>query len=309
MSHKPEDTDLMFGLEYRGLLMKTLVYVLRMLRRKLAFEELVLFCARVLAIMSFRVPEFGKLIDSAITSGGYGPENVEDHESVPIVSWDTDIKEMKLTGDRAAISHHYLMEHDVSHVAQVLLLDWSFFHKALREKYGDKMLNDQEVQLNKILRLDVDDGGEIEDWKQRLWKHGHLFFIYEQQWMIMVLETIMPRRSRHVSLDTKTKIPWRYIPGYHAIVKSFVLELKHRSMSNIPESMNLLGTMMLANDALVVPMCKIALENTNVYDSDNVAEALDMVSSWIWARRAWPTARVVGGHQQRWLYSSAITGL
>lgn len=55
-----------FFLQYRDVCYRTLAWTLKKLSLKGGFPELRLFCARVVAIMSFRLPKFGQLLYQAI---------------------------------------------------------------------------------------------------------------------------------------------------------------------------------------------------------------------------------------------------
>jgi len=66
-----KDSDMAkFALQYRSICYGTLAWALRKLSLKGGFPELRQFCARIVAIMSFRLPKFGQLLYQAIL-----PEN------------------------------------------------------------------------------------------------------------------------------------------------------------------------------------------------------------------------------------------
>lgn len=62
-------TDSVFkcALSVRKLMFKTLAWVLRALNNNPRYHELKLFCARVCAIMCFRIPDFGRIIEKQLS--------------------------------------------------------------------------------------------------------------------------------------------------------------------------------------------------------------------------------------------------
>ena len=82
------------------------------------------------------------------------------------------------------------------------------------------------------------------------------------------------------AFDTKT-VPWHELPGYHILVKSLLLEMKHqRSYS---EALQQAALSFLANTRIISVYLLVQFHKTNVHQPEAVSQTLVLVGSWLTA--------------------------
>ena len=78
-------------------------------------------------------------------------------------------------------------------------------------------------------------------WQNRFSKRGQVFYDFIEEWARYVNRTIV----------IKDHIPWQDLPGYNAIVKAFLIELKMKDVKRYPESLIRASHSLLVNEKLL----------------------------------------------------------
>ncbi|CAM6006599.1 unnamed protein product [Sphagnum balticum] len=87
-------------------------------------------------------------------------------------------------------------------------------------------------------------------------KRGGAFFAFVRYWVAYVEGIAV--NSKHVN--------WRYFPGYNKILRSFLVEMKQKSVDQYSLAMKRAASSLLSNEKLLNPFILILLKKTNALD-------------------------------------------
>ncbi len=73
---------------------------------------------------------------------------------------------------------------------------------------------------------------------------------------------------------------WQDIPGYRVIVKSLLLELKMRKVTEYPDSLIEATTAIIENPQLLSVVTNIVFLRTNAYDSVTLCTTMSLLNKW-----------------------------
>lgn len=136
------------------------------------------------------------------------------------------------------------------------VLDWNNrFYKHLQTQ-------DYEQKLDLLL--------DSQKWQYILAKRSIVYFRFVAKWASHVDKQLV--RIDH--------IPWSYIPGYNIIIKTFLLELKCRSILRYPQVLITASCALLSNVTLISSMIKILFKKTNVSNFHIVRESFMILDKW-----------------------------
>jgi len=313
------------ALNYRNMLCKTLGWVLNKLVIKGGFTELRVFCARIMAIMAYRLPAFGQRMYSAIlpedetsikswmdspalqavlnpaTRKFENPEWDENLFSLNTTSYPDEGstsqsvegnsgKENANDGIRRKSTFTSTNPPKLHGATNEQILDWAPFHDSLEKLFPATILRRQD----ELVPLGTEIGGTFQppSWQYRIEKHGHFYFLFSREWLIYVMTTIGPLATASTEnfegRQFRSGISWSNIPGYREILKSFLLELRRRDLRQLPESMRVLALTLLVEDALISPFINIVVPKTNLFQLDSVSTLVDLISAWMTTLHGWP---------------------
>eukprot|EP01029_Cantina_marsupialis_P016841 TRINITY_DN3777_c0_g1_i3.p1 TRINITY_DN3777_c0_g1~~TRINITY_DN3777_c0_g1_i3.p1 ORF type:complete len:1199 (+),score=355.96 TRINITY_DN3777_c0_g1_i3:387-3983(+) len=281
---EPDYEDIQFGNKYRKVLDDTLKYTLKKMSYHGSYEELRIFCAKVLAVLYFRIPELQDMIleailpekeDSVVAWSRHlliaDPQvRVENHRYI-IPEWrgvDFDLDE---TDNNIVKKHSFigtltrLREQESSNTqADPLLeaLEWSRFHNLL-DTHGE----DWKPNFPKE-----------SDWLDKLKKHGHAYMLFCNHWMDYLLH--------HFCMKAPGQITWQVIKGYNKILKSFLLEMKWRPIVEYPEALISFGRTLLAIPKRFNVFMKILMRKTNLNDIRTVSACCELMGDWLLSMRS-----------------------
>jgi Protein of unknown function (DUF1765) len=74
---------------------------------------------------------------------------------------------------------------------------------------------------------------------------------------------------------------WQDIPGYRQIVKSILIELKQRRITEYPDSLVEATLSLIENPELLTVLLTIVFQKTNAYDSATLCTTLSLVTRWL----------------------------
>ena len=144
----------------------------------------------------------------------------------------------------------------------VPMLDWqSLFWKHLSESQED----------SELLKL-VNSLG----WQETLAKRNIAYFRFVEEWALHVNRQFVRREV----------VPWKKVPGYTTIIKSFLLELKNRNISSYPDAMIKASCTLLLNSSLINTFIAIIFKKANIFRFQSVQECLNVMNQWfesIWS--------------------------
>lgn len=148
------------------------------------------------------------------------------------------------------------LETEVAISAEYLpMFDWHhFFYRLLEDSQDQRYTN----TLNS------------EKWQVKLAKRGLAYFRLIIEWTVSVKRLFV---HKHV--------PWQDIPGYSVILKSFLLELKARKVTEYPEVMLIASYALLHNNELLSVFLMIVFQKTNLYHFNEVMESYTIARSWL----------------------------
>ncbi|KAF8823047.1 hypothetical protein IE077_000056 [Cardiosporidium cionae] len=145
-----------------------------------------------------------------------------------------------------------------------VVLDWTLFHSNLKGYFGEDAL----LEGLKTLR---DKTPVPLAWKDRIRSRGSIFFCFLEHW------------SKHVyqAIPRKELLQWHSLPGYKALLKALLLEMKQREVIKYPDSLLNCSGAMLANERLLSVFIKVLFLRTSVYQTSAVFSALNYVDYWL----------------------------
>mmetsp|Transcript_23962 Transcript_23962/g.70288 ORF Transcript_23962/g.70288 Transcript_23962/m.70288 type:complete len:966 (+) Transcript_23962:81-2978(+) len=306
----PGDTvDLYQAMELRELHCRAAAFAVHLLASG-AFDELRLFCARVLAICSFRLPlTLGVALDETVSAavvhrggenGGGGAAGAADHgevigaEGAPPPSpaaGSAGAKEGPRDQGTAArpsgAAVAWLEEsQDPSFSALavdrrtvkvrdpvVKLLDWRPLHHLLVEHFGEAALQAQDAVVPAL-----QPGVEA-----LLRRQTGFYALYATQWMRYALDTLATSKAA----AGVQVIKWHEVPGYLPTLRSFLLQIRRFPPGRYPRLLRRLSYTMVSNPAVVSILVRHILRKTNIHDQAAVSNTMDSVSSWLSGYRRW----------------------
>ena len=98
-------------------------------------------------------------------------------------------------------------------------------------------------------------------WKQRMQKRGLSYFNFIKEWIVHI-----------ICQSNSGQILWSSIPGYKVLLKTYLIELKERNISEYPEALIEAGSIFLNNSKLLNVFVRIVFSKTNIYDFASVQE-------------------------------------
>jgi len=107
-------------------------------------------------------------------------------------------------------------------------------------------------------------------WQKRMAKRGLSFFRFLRAWIEYVERCFVHKY-----------VPWPDIPGYHVLIKSFLLELKQRPIGQLPAALITASIHLLSNPHLVSVFILVLYQRTNLYSPRAVTETLTLTSQWL----------------------------
>lgn len=107
-------------------------------------------------------------------------------------------------------------------------------------------------------------------WQKRMAKRGLSFFRFLRVWIEYVESGFVHKY-----------VPWPDIPGYHVLVKSFLLELKQRPVGQLPAALITASIQLLCNPHLVSVFLLVLYQRTNLYSPRAVTESLSITKQWL----------------------------
>ena len=76
-------------------------------------------------------------------------------------------------------------------------------------------------------------------------------------------------------------IPWQDIPGYNALIKHFLIELKKRDIKKLPKYLIDASVSLLLNEKLLNIFIGTVFSKTSVFDTQNVFSVLELTNTWL----------------------------
>ena len=74
---------------------------------------------------------------------------------------------------------------------------------------------------------------------------------------------------------------WQDIPGYRVIVRSILLEIKQRPVTDFPDSLIEATMSLVQNTELLTVLMTIVFAKTNVFDSASLCTTMGLVTKWL----------------------------
>ena len=74
---------------------------------------------------------------------------------------------------------------------------------------------------------------------------------------------------------------WQDIPGYRVIVKSLLLELKMRKVTEYPDSLIDATTALIENPQLLTVVTNVVFLRTNAFDSVSLCTTMGLMTKWL----------------------------
>lgn len=106
-------------------------------------------------------------------------------------------------------------------------------------------------------------------WKRRVAKRGIAYFRLLAEWATHVRRLFLEKN-----------VPWLEIPGYGTLVKSFLWELKSRSIPEYPPVLTLCSCSLLNNPDLLTLFLRILFHKVNVHSIEVTSEGLELLQKW-----------------------------
>lgn len=85
-------------------------------------------------------------------------------------------------------------------------------------------------------------------------KRGSAFFYFLSYWVNYVEDIAVKSKD----------IQWKYFPGYNRLMKSFLVQMKKKSILEYPDAMKLTCNKLLSNEKMLNPFVTILLSKANI---------------------------------------------
>ena len=278
------------------------------------------FCARMLAILYFRLPFFGDDLNFVILPPGDVDVSIEEWRGTyfqidklteggafDVPAQDADVSDVEkdtaqngtsaeaeaasakkqikslsrrrirrrgsLTRIGEQRSQRTLSEGNIDDLQNtdptLLVFNWEPLHSAL------KGFNPKEVE-----RQDYRHGLKNEDWGARLAKRRNLFFEFSEAFLTEILDVVGV-------LPQAQTIEWHSIPGYVAVLKCVILQMKKKRPEQYPASLLRVTRSFLANTDIMDNFLLILFSKTNAHSTLSVSIALEIAMSWLETMPNW----------------------
>lgn len=241
---------------YVHVLWETVGYVTAKLNRKAATSEVRTFCSHALSIAFFRLPPLRPVLIGIILPPG---ENRFKHVREWNLPWSLQKAALRDGGASAATGSHH--KDFVASGAAPRRLVSAEGHRYSSERASRSSGQPQGEPLDAwavlwLSHAHVAPHAAMERalsgkyWRERLRKRGHCFFMLLEHW------------ARHAAVAMGTQpdecTNWKLVPGYAALVKAFLLEMRQRPVQLWPESMRAcLAALVQANRPLTQVFARI----------------------------------------------------
>ncbi|CDW82182.1 UNKNOWN [Stylonychia lemnae] len=172
-----------------------------------------------------------------------------------------------------------ISEHIDYNVPEWKNVNWNIDEESISFQLGILSLFDWEINFHNLIPDTLDQQENLKllkriegnkKWQKRVKKRSIAYFQIIRRWTDIINQTVLTH-----------SLFWQDIPGYKIIVKSIILEMKARNVSDYPDSLIEAIQSLLQNTQLLTVFTNIIFAKTNVYDSLTLCNTMTMALQWI----------------------------